>query len=350
MIAWAEQAPSEFDTTESRVNIKNIDIGGANNFHYQLGTLVGGTGLSLTKLSDDNIMIAYADQTGNPRVLYGAIINPTGSVTTGPVTINGDVVDTEIAAVGFASGGGAAVLYTDGSSGTGSQEFIKLSILNSFMSVTNTIDVYEDYEVKVPQGALLSNGNVAFIFQREGSIDAIVFCIYTPTGTEVTKTVLSTNLPFSSSALTSIVACDDGGIVTSWGEVNGNDDEVLTIRKHNADGSTVSTVTVNDPPASDPGDGGPYDTWRASSLFKLDDGKIGLAGWSSGSRSLYAWVYDQDLNTVQSMTLMTTDTQPIGRNDRCSIAAFGNGYYGFVSQRNGSDGTRVYVDVMKDNQ
>jgi len=340
LVAWEEYCPSEFDYSNCKVNLKNIDLVGSNNWATQYPGLhyVNGAGsMSMAKLVNGNIALVYADQRSGTVPVNGAVVSSSGSVIVSETAID--------ASRGFSNGTGCVALnngnfvaiWPSASAGA-----TYLRVYGPTMSaVSGVITVDASNEADGIRAAVLSNNNFVVIYKRG---DGNRLCIYQPDGTEDLNTTLEAGN--TDAVLNSVVPTSDGGFVVSFGIKNGSFDNVIKLRKYSSTGVAGTTVTVSDPAAADPGGGLPWNSWYATQAFLMDNGNIGLAGWSSGSKTLYCWAYDQDLTEVQSLTSLSTIAQTIDSYRQAYAAQFGSGKYGFVMQRQGPSGTKVYLDVL----
>jgi hypothetical protein len=344
LVGWTEYSPDEFDNSTSKVNLKNIDITDTNDFSTQHASLNCNSGLAAAKLTGGNIALVYADGRSNPRIINGAVITSSGAISVGETTIDGDVGNAlEVECVALNNGNFVA-FYSDDNSGTFNYRYYNPSMT----SIYGPASVDASYTGQYPRGTVLSGGNVAVVYKRGGFSQGTALAVFDSSG----NTVLSSTIVLAGNTdgiCNSITPTNDGGFVVLAAVKNGNYDNALYLYKYNSSGSLQDSITFNDPPSTDPGGGLPYDSWFATQTFKLDDGNIGIVGLSSGSKTLYCWVYDQDLTEVQSITSLLTISelnpgQDFSREARAG--SFGDGKYAFVMQRRGPSGLKVYVDVI----
>lgn len=344
LIAWTESSPSEFDTSDSYVNLKNIDLSGSNDFSVQHASLNCNNGVSVAKLTGGNIAVVYADGKANPRLIKGAVLTAAGAISVGETTIDGDVGnELQVECVALNNGNFAA-FYSDEISGN---KFYYV-YYNPSMTIVKSVTELDSYVGSYPRGTVLSGGNIAIVYKRGGFGNGTMLAVLDSSGNSVLSptSVLAGN---TDGVCNSITPTDDGGFVVLAAVKNANFDNAIYLYKYNSSGSLQDSTTLNDPPNSDPGGGLPYDSWFATQTFKLDDGNIGIVGLSSGSKTLYCWVYDQDLTEVQSITSLLTISELNPGQDffrEARTASFGNGKYAFVMQRRGPSGLKVYVDVI----
>lgn len=331
LIGWYEEAPSEFDTSESKVNLRNIDLTDAGSFSVQT-SLVCNNHVGIAKLTGGTIAVAYTDQTGNPRLVRLATVNAsTGAIVNGPITVDGDVVNSRVSVTGL-NNGNLAVFWGNGNSVSTRYRIYDASL--SPVIAEGVVDATTEPDMMA--SAVLTGGNFVVLYKKSSASSS--FSVYNQAGSLITNTAFGL-----SNYHQAVAPTNDGGFCL-LSEYNRS----IYVRKCTSTGGFVTTPTIHSAPATDPGGGMPYGAWNAVSILKLDSGNIGVLGWSAGSKTLYFWEREPTtLTEVTATTSLVSTTGSMSTWRPMSLAAFGGNKYASVMQREGDLGRRVYVDVFQ---
>ncbi|MEM0906492.1 MAG: calcium-binding protein [Pseudomonadota bacterium] len=186
--------------------------------------------------------------------------------------------------------------------------------------------------------AVLSNGNIAFVYDFDGADDALSYRVHNSSGTPLTTStfVANTNTNGDTDSDASIVALEGGGFVISWTNNDVNDTDIEFQRYDNAGTALGGVVTVEV--------GGSTDNNNESHLIALSDGGFVVAYDDDEQNNIAFQRYNSSGTTVGSRVFVTSDANAeldpsgIGLED-------GRFIVGWTDRVSGDDDVRIeYYD------
>lgn len=337
-----------------------MDLVGSNNYSQNISLrdstccALRSTQLASCKLEDGNIFIGIASSTDtDSRGVSGIIIDP----STGDTVVPEFPIYTDEPAYSYFNGAccttlsGGNIFFGYGVNNTNVGQY---TILSPSGSIVVSAGIFAappgSAEIHNPVATTLTNGRVVIVYQNEDDND-IQFSLYNP----VTDTVIS-SLNSISAIFGDIndVANGNAAIPLSAGnfallyfEENGGGENKVMLKKFDSNGALIKGITVDDPPFSDPGSDNPYGHWSGATMWKMDTGDLGIYGKSFGSQWHYHWLYDQNLNVIQSRT--KDFDSGVSTWITMRSAAFGNNKYGIIDGRQapGDSSIRVHLTILE---